>query len=471
MAGLWLVAAVAGLLLFVVAPVVIRGSLAADEYGLCLIPVHEGYAQYFHADWYDKGIVRPARVIELFLITKICRSASVPYGLVILVPLALKFTAGLLLCGLLRDLRRSSPWPEIGTALWLLEPVGTEAALWPAALHVPLGLVFAIAALRLYRRGWLVWAALASLAAALSLEQVIFALPLAVWLTTPREQRGRATLVASGVVTMVILAYATWPGTNERQALTLAERWHSVLAKREWYLFFPAAGVGLYSGFWAFLWALPYSVAIVVVGALTGALLVPHLLAGHTGPPIAKQAALRAVLAVVALLVLVNLPLIVTPVGYSARTFTPAWLVISGTIAAVSAHVPWKRLRLLGALGGTFAAFALLSLTLSVSVHLRTDTFNRAAARWIADRTKDGDVVAVCDVERTVVNPAPLGAFHLHQFHEESGAFIEYLTGRIVQVRRSGTKYWGGRCPDLRDADLVISFPQLVRELLPAEDR
>ena len=221
-----MVAAVAALLLIVVAPVVIQGGLLADEYIICLRPIHDGgYGPYLHAIWRDTGVVRPARFIELLLISKTC--TSVPYGLVILVPLALKFTAGFLLYGLLRDLRVSRPWPEIGIALWLLEPLGTEAALWPAALHVLLGLVLGLAALRLYRRGSLGWAALASLGAALSVEQVIFALPVAVWLTSPRELRSRATLVVTGVVAVVILAYAIRPGENERQALTLAERWHA----------------------------------------------------------------------------------------------------------------------------------------------------------------------------------------------------------------------------------------------------
>jgi hypothetical protein len=118
---------VAGLLLFIVAPVIIRGGLLADEYIICLRPIHEGgYGQYLQAIWQDTGVARPARFIELFLISKTCTWA--PYGLVMLVPLALKFAAGLLLYGLLRDLRVAAPWPEIGTALWLLEPLGTEAA-------------------------------------------------------------------------------------------------------------------------------------------------------------------------------------------------------------------------------------------------------------------------------------------------------------------------------------------------------
>jgi hypothetical protein len=468
--GSWLVVGVAGLLLLVVTPVLIQGGLLADEYIICLRPVHDGgYGPYLQAIWHDTGVVRPARFIELFLISNTC--TRLPYGLVMLVPLSLKFAAGFLICGLLRELRVPTPWPEVGTALWLLEPVGTEAALWPAALHVLLGLVLALGALRLYRRRSLGWAALATLGAALSVEQVIFALPLAVWLTAPREHRNRATLVATGVMTLVVLAYASWPGDNERQALTLAARWHNVFAKREWFLFFPAAGLGLYSGALAFLWALPYSVAIVLIGALAGAFLVPRLLAGSAAPRLEPRALVHAAVAVGILVVLVNLPLIVTEVGYSARTFTPTWLVLSCALAAGAARVHWRRVRLLGVMAGTFAALALLSLALSVSVRVRTDAFNRAAAQWIADRTKDGAVVAICDVERTVANPAPLGAFHLHQFHSTFGDWIEFHTGRVVKIRRSGERYWGARCPDLRGADLVISFPRLVHELSPPQHR
>ena len=69
------------------------------------------------------------------------------------------------------------------------------------------------------------------------------------------------------------------------------------------------------------------------------------------------------------------------------------------------------------------------------------------------------------NVTRTVVEPAPLGAFHLHEFHTEWPTWIQYYTGRRVEIRRSGLPYWGSRCPDLDGADLVIEFPQLVREL------
>jgi hypothetical protein len=462
----WLVIGVTGLLLLVFAPVLVRGGLLGDDYIICMRPIYDGgYGPYLQDIWRDTGVVRPARFIELLLISKTC--THLPYALVMLVPLSLKLAAGFLLWGLLRDLRVRTPWPEVGVAMWLLEPVGTEAALWPAALHVPLGLVCALAALRLYRRGSLVSAAFASAGAALSVEQVIFALPLAVWLTGSREHRRRATAVATVLMAIVIVAYATWPGHNERQALTLAERWHTVVAKGAWYFLFPAAGVGLYSGAIGFLWAFPYSIAVVVVGAMGGALLFARLLHGQTTPPLESDTRVRTALAVGLLIVLVNLPLIVTEVGYSARTFTPTWLVLSGAFAVAGASIAWRRVRAFGALAGTFAAFAILSLALSVFVRVRTDKFNRAAAEWIAARTVDGSIVAVCDVDRTVVNPAPLGAFHLHELHSEWSSWIEYHTGRRVQIRRSGQRYWGARCPDLRGARLVISFPRLVRDLSP----
>jgi hypothetical protein len=427
-------------------------------------PIRDGgYGEYLDAIWQDTGIVRPARFIELFLISKTC--TSVLFGFAIIVPLALKFGAAFLLYGLLRDLHLETPWPEIGATIWLLEPVGTEAALWPAAMHVLLGLTLALAALRLYQRGAVVWGGVATLAAALSVEQAIFAIPLAVWLLTPIEHRRRSTMVALFVVATVLAAYGVWPGENPRQAVSLAERFQNVFDEPEWYLFFPAAGVGLYSGALAVIWAFPYSVAILGVGAVVGARLLPVLLAHHGGGGLDRRTLARGVLATGALVVLVNLPLIVTEVGYSARTFTPTWLVLSGATVIGAARVRWKRVRLVGVLGGALAAMAILSLVLSVSVRVRTDEFNRAAARWIADRTQNGDTVAVCDVGRTVVDLAPLGAFHLHALHSSSGHWIDYLTGRVVEVRRSGERYWGARCPDLQDADLVVNFPELVEEV------
>jgi hypothetical protein len=459
----WLVGITAGLFLLVALPVVVHGTPLADDYVICLRPVNEGYGSYLGEIWRDTGVVRPTRFIELALISKACR--SVPFGAIILVPLALKFVVAFLLYGLLKDMRLRSPWPEIGSAVWLLEPLGTEAALWPSALHVPLGLALALLALRLYRRDRIGWAGAATLGACLSIEQVIFAIPLAVWLTTPTHLRRRAALAAAAVVVTVLVAYTLWSGSNPRLALTLAERLHNALGKGEWYVLFPAVGLGLYSGALGFVWAFPYSVAAVIAGGVAGASAMPGLLSGHRALPVDRRAVRSSALAVALLVLLVNLPLILTEVVYSARTFSPTWLVLSATAAIGGAHVRWERARLLGAIAGTAAAFAVLSLAFSASVRVHTAEFDRAAAQWIADRVPDGAVVAVCDVKRTIVAPAPLGAFHLHQFLTESPTWIQYHTGRRVEIRRSGLPYWGSRCPDLDGADLVIDFPRLVREL------
>ena len=95
--------------------------------------------------------------------------------------------------GLLRDLHVPGAWPDVGGAIWLLHPVGAESALWPSALHVPLGLLAAVWALRWYRRERYVAGTVAALAAFLSVEQTILALPLAVWLVSEGEGRRRST--------------------------------------------------------------------------------------------------------------------------------------------------------------------------------------------------------------------------------------------------------------------------------------
>src|SRR5829696_8636759 len=60
--ALWRVVGVLALFLILVAPIVIGGGLLADEYIICLRPVHEGgYGPYLRAIWRDTGIVRPAR--------------------------------------------------------------------------------------------------------------------------------------------------------------------------------------------------------------------------------------------------------------------------------------------------------------------------------------------------------------------------------------------------------------------------
>src|ERR671910_586138 len=99
--------------------------------------------------------------------TKPPRLAAVLFaaGGFVLLRLPVVIRGALLVAGLLRallgDLGASAPWAAAGAVLWLAQPLGTEAALWPAALHVPLGLALALAALRLHRNGNYVWGSLA----------------------------------------------------------------------------------------------------------------------------------------------------------------------------------------------------------------------------------------------------------------------------------------------------------------------
>ncbi|HZB00696.1 MAG TPA: hypothetical protein VE800_01130 [Actinomycetota bacterium] len=461
--GGWLAVVAGAAFVAISLPVVLNGAPLADDYWLCLRPARDGsFWPYFGAMWQDGGVVRPARYLEYALIS---RCTDVPFAFVIVVPLALKLIVAWLLCRLLRDLGLASPWPGVAAAVWMLEPLGTESALWPAALHIGLGLTLALSALLGFRHDRVALGTLAALGAFLSLEQAIFALPLAVWWTGSKTSRRRATIATAVAACVVLAAYATWPGVNPKNTMAVADRLHGLIADPSWYVLFPAAGLGFHSGSLGFVWMLPFSLAVVLGAAALGSIAAPAILRGSRGSPIRWSFDVVAI--PVALIFLINLPLLLTlpNVGLSARTFTPTWLVVSALVARVGASVRWQRVRLLGAVAGTLAAFAVMSLLLSVSVRLRTAEFDRAAAGWIAARTVDGDVVAVCDVPRTVVEPAPVGSFHLHALHSEESSWVQYHTGRIVEVRRSGERYWGAPCPLLDGADLIVSFPDLLRDV------
>jgi hypothetical protein len=458
-----LLLAVAGLFLLVTLPVVAAGQPLADDYHNCIRPTQVGLEGFLGESTRRLGAVRPARFIEILVIAPLCQ--RVPFGLVILVPLALTLLVGLLLRGLLRDLDLPPPWPEVGVALWLLHPLGTEAALWPSALHVQLGLALALAALRLYRRGRHGWAALATVAACLSVE-IMLAFPLAAWMAAPPEHRRRAAATATGIALVLLPAYALWPGTDVRSAVPLADRVAALFSDPGWYVRFPAAGLGLHSIALAVWWAFPASVAILALGGWVGARLGPQLLGdGPTDPPAPRQVLLRWGAAAAALIALVNVPLMVTLPRYHApRTFTPTWLILAGLVPVATSRVRWRRAPLAGAAGGLFAAAALLSLALSVWVRLETAEFNQAATQYLARRVPDGGVVAVCDVPRTVVTPAPVGSFALHEFAYDWAAedAMRYYAGRDAEVRLGGP-LWGTRCPDPGGANLVVGFNELRR--------
>ena len=441
-------------------PVVWRGAPLADDFNNCVAPTELGLNGFVAASWQQLGAIRPARMLEILLTASVCR--SLPFGVAIVVPLLLTLSVALLVRGILRDLGIPRPWADVGGALWLLQPLGTEAALWPAALHVPLGLLLALAAVRLYRRGRLGWAALANLAAAMSVEQVILPLPLAAWLVAPPGKRRSAVVASIAVTAVVVISVLLWPGANPRLRLGLLERITGLTADPFFYVGFPAVGLGLHSIPLAIWWALPWSLLALAAGAVVGWRLGPHVMMARR--PIDRRELITGVVAVIALVILSNIVVVFTvPQQGSPRVFTPTWLVLAVAAAIGGASVRWQRPRLLGTIGGLFAAGAVLSLTFSVSVRLRSADFAARAAGMVAARIPDGGSVALCHVRRTVVQPAPRGAFAVHEFIYEWAAerALQYYTGHHATFYLSG-ELWDRPCPPVRDVNAVIDFDELL---------
>src|SRR6185295_3989899 len=139
------------------------------------------------------------------------------------------------------------------------------------------------------------------------------------------------------------------------------------------------------------------------------------------------------------------------------------WLVLAVAAAIGGASARWQRPRLVGTIGGLFAAGAVLSLTFSVSVRLRSADFTARAAGMVAARIPDGGSVALCHVRRTVVQPAPRGAFAVHEFIYEWAAerALQYYTGHHATFYLSG-ELWDRPCPPVRDVNAVIDFDELL---------
>jgi hypothetical protein len=441
-------------------PVVWRGAPLADDFNNCIAPIKLGLGGFMAASWHQLGAVRPARFLEILLTASVCR--AVPFGVAIVVPLLLTLVVAVMVRGTLRDLGAAPLWASIGGALWLLQPLGTEAGLWPAALHVPLGLCLALAATRLYRRARHGWAAAANLGAALSVEQMILPLPLIAWLVAPVSERRRAAATSGALAAGVIASFVLWPGANPRLREGVYERIAGLVADPAFYVGFPAVGLGLHSIPLAVWWALPWSVAVLALGALAGWRFGPHL--GTPNRPVCRRDMLRRVAAFAAVILLVNVPVIFAiPQQGSPRVFAPTWLALAVAGGFAGAAVRWRRPRLLGAVGGLFGAGALLSLMFSVSVRLDSAEFTAWAANVVAARIPDGASVAVCRVRRTVVEPAPRGAFAVHEFIYEWAAerALSYYTGRDATIYLSG-ELWDRACPPTPDVDAVIDFDELL---------
>jgi hypothetical protein len=441
------------------APVVWRGAPLADDFNNCLAPMELGLGGFLASSWDRLGMVRPARFLEILLTTWVCQ--TLPFGFAIVVPLLLTLAVALLARNLLRDLGVPAPWPELAAALWLLQPLGTEAALWPAALHVPLGLALALVALRLHHRGVHGWAAAAGLAAALSVEQVILALPLAAWVVAPAAERRRAAATSAGVALAVLTAFAIWPGTDARLEAGVVERVAGLFGDLTFYVAYPAVGVGAHSIPLAVIWALPWSLAALAVGVVVGA-------AAGRRLPIATRPGRSSLIpqsvAVGVMVLLANAPVVLAvPRQGSPRVFAPTWLILAIALPALAAHVPWRRRSWLGAGAGLFAAGAVLSLALSVTVRLASADFTEQWTQTVAAEVPDEGDVAVCGIRRTVTEPAPRGAFAVHELVYDWAAehALAYYTGVRASFHLAG-ELGPGTCPGPDTVDAVFSFDELI---------
>jgi hypothetical protein len=458
----WIVVA---LFLVIVAPVVVRGAPFADDFANCSATARSGIAATMAGSLDRLGASRKAHLLEVGLTGAVCGHA--PFGVAIAVPLALTIAVAFLLRRLLLDLGASSTWASIGGATWLLAPLGTESALWPAALHVPLGIALAILAVRWHREGRSVPAAIAVAGAGLSVEQTLLALPLAVWMLTPADRRRRSALEAAAVVAVLVAAFLAWPGNDPRLQTTLGERLAGVVDDPLFPILFVAVGIGLQSIPLALQWAFPVGVLFVLAAAAAGWRLGPRLGTGQIPGDTPKDAVVRpatVALGAAALLVALNVPVVLNlPHEGSPRLFAPSWLVLAGALALVGTRIRPKSLRVWAALGGAFAAGAVLSLALSVWIRVESANFVAEAAPRVVVGLPSGSTIALCGVTRTVVRPAPRGAFALHEFDYDWAArdAVEFYTGKRMVFRISGT-IPPRRCPDARGGDRVIRFPELV---------
>ena len=465
---LWLAGATVA---FVLAgmPILYRGAPLADDFTNCLEPVNDGLASTLVASWERLGPVRPARFVEILLTTGVCQ--SLPFGFAIAVPLALSVAVAWLLRGLLTDMGAPRPWPEVAGVVWLLQPLGTEAALWPAALHVPLGLALALAALRLHLRGAHLGAGVLALASFLSLEQAILALPLAVWLIVPDRQRAAAT---SGALAVVVLAvYLMAPGADPRLQVSLADRVTAIIGDPLFLPGYAAVGTGVHSIPLAVVWALPLSGLLLLAGAGVGWWLAARGTPYKPADVLDAPGMRRAALGVLGLVAAANVPVLASiPLQGSPRVFAPTWLILAGAVGALGWRLPLRLpmtgRRLVAAGIGTAAVGAALSIALSVNVRLLSADAVEDAAHALAAATEDSATIAVCDVDRTVTSPAPRGAFATHELIYEwaAAAALEYYSGRQATFDLAGP-LWDAPCPDPDDVNVHVGFDALISGRAP----
>lgn len=455
--GRMLLLVVTALSVAVMAPAAVFGGPLADDHEACVALLDRDLGTHLRALADFSGAVRPARYLEVGLIAGLC--PHLPFGVLVAVPLALTVALAWAARGLLADLRVREPWASIGGALTLLEPLGTEASLWPSALHVPLGLLLGVWALRLLHRGSWPAGAVLGLGACLSTEHMIFALPLAAWAVTPPPLRRRAAGVAAVVTLGVLVLYSAAPGISERTTISAVERLLNLVRDPVWFVRFPVIGLGIQSIPTAFVWALPWSAAVLLAGGVLGTFGAPRLLAEDEPAP---RIPLRTWLVLGAILVLVNVPALTTvPREDSPRVFTATWLLLCAGVALLGSTVRWRRLHVAGAVAGAAAAGAVLSMAFSVAVRVETHRFNADAFAHIAELVEaPTDVVAVCGIRPRVMDLHPAGAYTLHEllYDWAPGNALRWHTGKraefLLFVEQS--------CPADVEADVVIPFSDLL---------
>jgi hypothetical protein len=455
--------------LLIAIPVVLRGAPLADDFVNCVGAQEHGVLGFFVSgrSWGvpEFGIVRPARLFEIALIGTLCH--RVAFGFAILVPLGLTVWIAFLVRGLLGDLSLAPPWADIGAGLWLLAPLGTESALWPSALHLPLGLGLALVSLRRSMRGEYPIAAVAAIGACLSAEQVIFALPLATWLVCDQRRKRMAELISFSVSALVLFVYVAWHGAGQdpRVAASIGERIRSIpLHFLDYAVVMPAIGLGLLSMPLAVKWALPYSLLVLLGGAAVGWSVAPKLLHSSEASPAAGLKRSQILTAFLLLVILINFPVAAGPYHpHSPRVFTPTWLALVMFAAFVGSNSKWRRLRLLGGVAGVLIAGILLSLAFSVSVRVRSATVAERAFHVLAQRLPGGGVIAVCGVQRTIVEPAPNGDFAGHPFilAPVAESALRYYTGVRAVFHLTGP-LWGTQCTGSSNVDLAVQLRDLV---------
>jgi hypothetical protein len=448
---------VAGLTLVSVStPVLLRGAPLADDFNNCLAPQDRGLYTFL-ADSYERlGLIRPARFVEILVTTGTCQ--HLPFGVAIAVSLVLTLAVAALLRRLVATLA-PGPWPDVAAAAWLLQPLGTEVALWPAALHVPLGLAAALGALLAVRAGRRWVGVLLGLVAMLSVEQVILALPLAVWLVSPRDKRRVATIATSALAAAVLAGYLLVPGNDPRLSAGAGTRVQGLFTDRGFLLRYPAAAAGAESIPLAVRWAFPLSIVLLALGASAGWLWARR---GWPEPGPGPRWTAWQLLLPALLVVLVNVPvLLALPRQGSPRVFAPTWLLLAALVPLWLARVRWRRRTIVGAAAGLYLTGAALSLALSAWVRVETADVVERVSDQLAARTQDGDSVLLCDVPRAAVTPAPRGAFAVQDYLYDWAAAdsLRYYTGRRATVRIDQA---GGPARCAGKETVVVPFDELA---------